>query len=91
MATFDDLSLPVRLFMKAYPFSRYALDPVPCARLSKPVSEACVALVTTAGLHASKQPGFNHSIKMGDTSFREIPNTVEPQSLKESHTSKSFE
>jgi len=91
MATYDDLSLTVRLFMKGYPFSRYAIDPVPCTPLAKPLNEARVALVTTAGLHTPDQPGFDSSIKMGDTSFREIPNTVETHSLIESHRSPAFD
>src|SRR5690349_18745169 len=91
MAEYDDLSLPEKLFMRSYPFSRYRLEPVPLAHLSKPLGEARVALVTTAGIHTPEQPAFDHSIKMGDTSFREIPNTVETQSLVESHKSKSFD
>lgn len=91
MATYADLSLSVRLFMKGYPFTRYAIDPVPCAPLGKPLSEARIALVTTAGLHTPEQPPFDHSIKMGDTSFREISSAVETQSLIESHPSRSFD
>jgi D-proline reductase (dithiol) PrdB len=91
MANYNDLSLHVRLFMKGYPFSRYAVTPVPCAKLGKPVRAARVALVTTAGLHAPQQPGFDHSIKMGDTSFREIPNEIDVRSLIESHRSYSFD
>ena len=91
MATYNDLSLPVKLFLKAYPFSRYRVDPVPCATLRKPLKEACIALVTTAGYHTPEQPEFDHSIKLGDTSFREIPNTVDVRSLIESHRSHSFD
>ena len=91
MATYDEMSLAVRLIMKSYPFRRYRIDPVPCASLSKPLREARVALVTTAGLHTPEQPSFDHSIKMGDSSFREIPNTVEISSLVESHRSGSFD
>ncbi len=91
MATYDDLDLHVRLFMKGYPFSRYAIDPLPRATLRRPLREARVALVTTAGLITPEQPGFDHSIKMGDTSFREIPNTIETQTLLESHRSYSFD
>jgi D-proline reductase (dithiol) PrdB len=91
MANYNDLSLHVRLFMKGYPFSRYAVTPVPCAELRKPVGVARVALVTTAGLHTPEQPGFDHSIKMGDTSFREIPNEIDVRSLIESHRSYSFD
>jgi D-proline reductase (dithiol) PrdB len=91
MANYNDLSLHVRLFMKGYPFSRYAVIPVPCANLGKPLRETRVALVTTAGLHTPEQPGFDHSIKMGDTSFREIPNAIGVRSLIESHRSYSFD
>lgn len=91
MATYDDLVFSHRLFMKGYPFSRYALDPVPCTPLGKPLSEARVALVTSAGVNLPEQPLFDHSIKGGDTSFREIPNTVETQTLIESHRSPGFD
>jgi D-proline reductase (dithiol) PrdB len=91
MANYNDLSLPVRLFMKGYPFSRYAIVPVPCARLKKPVRAARIALVATAGLHTPEQPDFDHSIKLGDTSFREIPNAIDVRRLVESHRSHSFD
>ena len=91
MATYDDLLWSHRLFMKGYPFGHYALDPVPCTPLRKPLSEARVALVTSAGVSLSEQKGFDHSIKGGDTSFREIPNTVETQTLLETHRSPGFD
>ncbi len=91
MASYEDLKLPVRLFMQAYPFSRVALDPVPYAPLRKPLQESHVALVTTAGLHTSAQPAFDSSIRMGDSSFREIPGSIDPQNLLESHKSDSFD
>ena len=91
MATYDDLSLHVRLFMKSYPFRRYAIDPTPCARLAKPLEESRVALVTTAGLRTPDQNDFDHSDKRGDPSFREIPNTTETRLLVESHRSYAFD
>jgi len=91
MATYDDLSLHVRLFMKGYPFSRYAIDPVPCAKLKKPLSECRLALITTAGLRTPDQADFDSSDKMGDSSFREIPNTINVESLVESHRSYAFD
>ncbi|HMV46476.1 MAG TPA: glycine/sarcosine/betaine reductase selenoprotein B family protein [Blastocatellia bacterium] len=91
MATYDDLDLHVRLFMKGYPFSRYAIDPLPHAMLRRPLREARVALVTTAGLVTPEQKLFDSSIKKGDPSFREIPNTIETQTLIESHRSYSFD
>jgi D-proline reductase (dithiol) PrdB len=91
MATYDDLSLHVRLFMKGYPFWRYAISPTPCARLAKPLGESRVALVTTAGLRTPDQSDFDRSNKMGDPSFREIPNRIETQALVESHRSYAFD
>jgi D-proline reductase (dithiol) PrdB len=91
MATYDDLSLHVRLFMKSYPFSRYAIDPTPRASLAKPLGESRVALITTAGLRTPGQSDFDHSDKRGDPSFREIPNTIETHLLVESHRSYAFD
>ena len=91
MATYQDLSLTHRLFMKAYPFSRYAVNPVPCATMSKPLPEIRVALVTSAGLHTPAQNGFDQDFKGGDFSFREIPNFVETNILIESHKSSAFD
>ncbi len=90
MATYKEMSLPVRLFMKGYPFSRYAIDPVPCAQLRMPLSEARMALVTTAGLHTPQQKSFDQ-VTIGDSSFREIPNTIATEDLIESHNSSSFD
>ena len=47
--------------------------------------------MTTAGLHTPGQPGFDHGHKMGDPSFREIPNTIETRTLIESHRSYAFD
>ncbi|MGH9837245.1 MAG: glycine/sarcosine/betaine reductase selenoprotein B family protein [Blastocatellia bacterium] len=91
MANYNDLSLTVRLFLKGYPFSRYAIDSVPCATLTKPLGRARIALVTTAGLHTPAQSNFDYSNKRGDTSFREIPNTIETRTLMESHRSNAFD
>jgi len=91
MATYDELKLTHRLFMKSYPFKRYRIDPTPCAPLRKTLAEARFALVTSAGLHTPEQNGFDHSLKMGDVSFREIPNEVETATLVESHKSDSFD
>ncbi len=91
MSNYDELSLYVRLFMKKYPFSRFRIDPVPNHPLRKPLSGSTVALVTTAGLCLPAHPPFNQKLKMGDTSWREIPNGVETRTLVESHRSQSFD
>lgn len=91
MATYDDMSRKVRLFMKGYPFSRYAIDPVPRARMAAPLDRTRVALVTTAGLRTPAQPEFDFGNKLGDPSYREIPNAIDTQSLIESHRSNAFD
>ncbi len=91
MATYEEMSLRVRLFMKGYPFKRFKIDPVPVAPFDKPLSKARVALVTSAGFHTPEQPGFDQGISMGDASFREIPGHIDVQILLESHNSSSFD
>jgi len=76
--------------MKNYPLSRNRIDTVPCAPLNTPLNKACVALVTTAGLHTPQQNGFDQ-VTVGDSSFREIPNTIATEGLIESHNSNSFD
>lgn len=91
MATYQEMSLYVRLFMKGYPFGHYAIDPVPCAPLRQPLEKSRIAVVTSAGLHTTEQPEFDHTIKLGDTSFREIAGDVDVKNLLESHESDSFD
>jgi D-proline reductase (dithiol) PrdB len=90
MGSYDELSLTNRLFMKGYPFSRYRIEPTPCAQLTKPLNQARVALVTTAGLYLPEQTRFEGSA-MGDVSFREIPSDTDPQILLEAHKSNAFD
>jgi D-proline reductase (dithiol) PrdB len=91
MANYDELKLSHRLLMQGYPFRRYALQPTPCAPLRKPLKQARVALVTTAGLRLPEQTPFDHSLKLGDPTFREIPHDVATARLVEDHRSSSFD
>jgi len=96
VAQFDDIELVERLFLKGYPFRKYAPrseDPVTTAvtPLRKPLSECTVALVTTAGLSLADQPPFDSTIRMGDSSFREFPGGISPQSLEMNHRSWAFD
>jgi hypothetical protein len=80
MARLDDIDLAERLFLKSYPFNKYAPrpdDPVTTTMtpLRKPLAECTVALITTAGLSLPDQPPFDTTIKMGDRSFREFPDS----------------
>ena len=91
MATYADLSVSIRLFMNGFPFSRYIVRDTPCAKLRKPLSECKFALVTTAGLRRANDQSYDRSIKLGDTSFREIPGDIDVQTLIEDHKSNSFD
>lgn len=96
MAHIEDLSLVERLFVKRYPFARFAPhldDPLAQAvtPLRKPLSECMVALVTTAGLSLPEQPPFDVSKKNGDASFRELPATISPQVLEMNQRSWTFD
>jgi D-proline reductase (dithiol) PrdB len=89
MGDLNEFSLPVRLFLKAYPWRR--IDPVPWTPLRKPLSECRLALVSSAGFVLPSQVPFDASIKGGDPSFREIPCDVDVKTLVESHRSESFD
>lgn len=89
MGSIDEFSLSVRLFVKAYPWRR--IDPVPWAPLSKPLSQAKVALVSTAGLVLPEQEPFDNTIRGGDTSFRKIPADTDLRRLVDTHRSQSYD
>ncbi len=91
MATFSDLKLHHRIFTENYPFSRYEIKDNPIARLEKPIEETSFALITTAGLLEESDKRFSNLIKLGDATFREIPNDVEVRALIEDHGSTSFD
>lgn len=96
MAHIKDLDLSERLFLRGYPFKRYAPrsdDPVTTAAtpLRKPLTECTVALVTTAGLSLPGQPPFDMAIKMGDSSFREFSSDVEVDLLEMHQRSWAFD
>ena len=89
MAHIEDLKFTHRVFMKAYQYR--SVDWRPGACLEKPVAEAKFALVTTAALHLREQPPFDHGIRGGDCSFRELPNDVNVNQLKIAHRSSAFD
>jgi D-proline reductase (dithiol) PrdB len=95
MARLDDIDLAEHLFLKSYPFNRYAPrpdDPVTTTMtpLRKPLAECTVALVT-AGLSLPGQPPFDTTIKRGDRSFRAFPAAVALASLEMHQRSWAFD
>lgn len=89
MAKLSDLKLKYRLFMQAYPFRR--LDWRPGAWLRKPLSEARIAVITTAGFYRPDQDPFDETIGGGDWSYREIPIDTDLKTLHIAHKSDAFD
>ena len=71
MSNISDLKLKYQLLIKGYPFRR--VDWRPGAVLTKPLSKARIALITTAGFYLPNQPPFDQSLRHDDCSYREIP------------------
>ncbi len=88
MAQRQDLSDSLRIFLKTYRWRR--IDPVPVARLVKPLSESRVALVSSAGFVVPGDEPFSGSVRGGDYSYRIIPADTDLQPLEEYHRSESF-
>ena len=89
MAHLSDLKLKHRALIQAYPFRR--IDWRPGARLSKPLNQARIALVTTAGLYLPGQAPFRQSIRHDDCSYREIPADRAVDGLQIGQTSDAFD
>lgn len=89
MPRLSQLGFPLRTFLRAYRWKR--LDPVPVARLGKPLAGCRVALVSSAGLVVAGDHPFDEGVKGGDWSFRLIPRDADVQSLEEHHRSDSFD
>lgn len=89
MAKISDLKLAYQVFMKAYPYRK--VDWHPGARLKKPLSEARVAVATTAAFFRPDQPPFDTSIRGGDYSYRIIPIDTDLSTWKIAHRSDAFD
>ena len=89
MAKITDLKFAYQVFMKAYPYRK--VDWRPGARLKKPLSEARVAVVTTAAFFRPRQPPFDTSIRGGDYSYRVIPIDTDLSTLQIAHRSDAFD
>ena len=89
MGELSEFTIPIRLFLKAYPWRR--IDPIPWKPLSKPLNECRLALVSSAGFVLQTQAPFDDSVRGGDPSFREIPNDIDVATLVDTHRSESFD
>jgi D-proline reductase (dithiol) PrdB len=89
VAHLSDLPLKYRLLIQGYPFRR--VDWRPGTHLQKPLSEARVALITTAGLYLPGQKPFDQSFRHDDCSFREIPAGTTVAELQIGQSSDAFD
>jgi D-proline reductase (dithiol) PrdB len=89
MGEIAEFPVGMQLFLRAYRWRR--IDPVPWATLRRPLREARLALVSSAGFVAPGQQPFDASVRGGDASFREIPSDADPAALVDSHRSQAFD
>jgi len=85
----SEFSFKYRLFLKTYQWRR--IDPVPWAPLKKPLTESRLVLISSAGMVTAAQQPFDHSVRGGDVSFREISSDVDVTTLSETHRSEAFD
>lgn len=89
MSRINELRLKDQIFVRSYRWRR--IDPVPWAPLQKPLAESRLGLVSSAGLSAPGQAGFDVDKKGGDPGFREISTDIDVQELIENHRSQSWD
>ena len=85
MAPLRKLDPLSRFFMKFYGGERYKTSPH--TPLRSPLNECSVALITTAGFLLDGQSLF----ESGDCSYREIPNSIQIQTLVNGHKSAAYD
>ncbi len=62
------------------------IDDIPWTPFKKPLTESCLAIVSTAGLYLEKDDPFDVDSARGDASFRTIPSNFDKESLRIAHT-----
>jgi len=88
MGDVSEFSLPVRAFVRTYRWR--AIDPIPWAPLAGPLTEARVALLSTAGLVDPEQEPFDER-RGGDFTYRLIGADVDVSTLVDTHRSDSYD
>jgi len=84
-----DLPLRYRFLLRTYRWRR--AETVAAARLRRPVTEARVALVTSAGFVAPGDSPFDLDLAGGDASFRTIAGDVLLEALSMHHKSDAYD
>jgi D-proline reductase (dithiol) PrdB len=89
MPRLETLSAINRQAMLSFPCLE--ADTTPWTPLSKPLSQAKIALVTSAGIHLRHDQPFIGDPKGGDTSYRVLPATAQAADILQSHVSIGFD
>src|SRR6266542_5472552 len=89
MATLADLPLKHRAFMRLYRYRH--IDWRPGSQLSKPLSAARVAAITSAGCYLPDQAPFEASARGGDCSYRVIAASADVDTLRIGNRSDAFD
>ena len=84
-----DLPLRYRFLLRTYRWRR--AEAVPAARRARPVTEARVALVTSAGFVAPGDTPFDLDLTGGDASFRTIAGDAPLDALSMYHKSDAYD
>lgn len=84
-----DLPLRYKFLLRTYRWRR--AEAVGAARLTRPVAEARVALVTSAGFVAPDETPFDLDLKGGDGSFRTIAGDAVLDTLTMHHRSDAYD
>jgi D-proline reductase (dithiol) PrdB len=89
VASYDELPLRMRLFLRTYRWRSNELRAV--APIRRPLPEARIALVSSAGLVLAGDEPFDMRLRGGDPSYRIVPSEADPASLVDSHRSEAFD
>lgn len=89
MGEMSEFPLRWRLFLRGYRWRR--VDPVPRARLARPLAASRVALVSSAGMVPPDQAPFDESVKGGDWSHRVVAADTDLSALVDSHRSELYD
>jgi D-proline reductase (dithiol) PrdB len=84
-----DLPLRYKFLLRTYRWRR--AEAVPAARLRRPLNDARVALVTSAGLVHPPDAAFDLDLNGGDCSFRTISGGADLAALAMHHRSDAFD
>jgi D-proline reductase (dithiol) PrdB len=68
-----------------YPYFSLRLRDVPLVALGKPLNQAAIVLIDSAGVYVDGQPRFDDQSVTGDISLRLVPNDADPASLHIAH------